>query len=290
LNISLGSVVKRAGELQRRKFRAMSLDNVEKFLSAQVNEKLEKFRIICETSLSEEFLSKERRLLPITNRFIKFAGRGRKAVAVFDPETSMVVKMYTSVKNAFSVFQFLEKIGHTPGCKELDERRFISLINSCTAHCGKRFYGYQWLLMDSLRFPKKKSKQTADFESHSLANNSLVLKAVPYMPVEVGVNNTAPDTVSWKYVKIDKVGDGPTLAKYESFESAASDWLECYKVRLREGEPLDDDWRGIFKSKYLDGDLTIDGMAWCSVHGDDSSMVACADLLGKRSETSSSES
>lgn len=251
-----------------RKFRAISLNNVEIFLNAQVKEKLETYRSSCAQTLTYEFRKKERRLRPISSNFIKVMGKGRRAVAILDPESSMVVKLYSSMKNAYSVFLYLEKLGHKSGCKALDEKSFIALVSKSSASSDKRFFGYQWLLMDNLR-SKRKVKNIAD--EQNLSNDMKALKPIPFVSKEVGFGLTASG--STKYMKLEKIGAGVPLALFQSFELAAADWFECYKIQLRDNQPLPENWREIFQTQYLDTELTVDGIVWRCIQDDQSSSV-----------------
>ena len=240
--------------MQMRKYRAISLNSIENILNSKVQEELILFRSSCEIFLAGEHKNKQRRLLPKSNCFIKVGNQGRKTVAIVDPETSMIVKLYSSLKNALAVFTFLKKIGHSSGCQKVDESTFIDFVNRCPVHSDKFLFGYRWLLLENLRSGKRKGRLSGR------ENINKAIEPSPFVPKENELGPTAANNI-----KIYKAENGVTLASFECIETAAADWYESYKLQLNESQALGDNWRQIFETEYLDRDRNIEGIIWRSV-------------------------
>jgi hypothetical protein len=251
----LGSVVMRAGQLQQRKYKAIFMSSIKHNISLQVTEKLLSFRTSCEQFLSKQHESKHRRLLPISNHFINVkTPKKSRVVAVWDPETSMIVKFYTSVKNAFAAYNCLVNFGHSPGFIQTDLKSFTQFIE-CPITSDKFLFGYKWVLMDHLLYWQKKLKEPA--ASHD--RNRMVSR--PFVPKGFTENS--------KYFKIQKVAEKEQLLEcFDCIEKVTADWYESYKLSLRSTENLGGDIRDIFASKYLDYERDIDGIFWRSASND----------------------
>lgn len=82
-----------------------------------------------------------------------------KVVAILDPSSGRIVKMFSSVKSALQAVHLLQKLGHTCEWKTPDAK---SIIHRSSSDPSMLLFGYRWLPLEDLhskkvKFPKASS-------------------------------------------------------------------------------------------------------------------------------------
>ena len=162
-----GSAVYRMAEVQRRRvlrIRQLSFDHL---LSERVKEELEKYVKDLQKEreeyhrLEQPFAQRRASLGTSSQARHKIAGpvhnNGNKGrpIAVLDPDTGMIVKIYTTIPCASSAMTFLinmKKHKCEWSCKEVNTRdKLRKIIYDCRDDPNILLYGYRWLFLEDLR-------------------------------------------------------------------------------------------------------------------------------------------
>ena len=161
-----GSAVYRMAEVQRRRAYAIRMKSFDCLLSPAQRDRINKFR--------SKFGSKGEQLevplpaspkpaktripsKPQSRHRILVSGRGAhagKSVAVLDPDTCRVVKIYSTISAAILAVIFLAKLKHE--CEYDPERldfkgKLRKLMHESSANPAILIFGYRWLFMEDLR-------------------------------------------------------------------------------------------------------------------------------------------
>ena len=232
-----GGMYYRAGEVQGRKWNAYYSKHIVDRVSPSVLASLEKFEESCEI---------ERQSVYRPRQFNAKTGLSdsARAIAVFDPDTKKIVKMYTSKASARSACFLLHHSGYESGW-ELPNSDAKSRIDSAKDP-EKTLFGYQWIPIDELK--------SGDF----------TLKKEPFFCNEGDGGGVKPmlskDVVILKDDTVTKEVQG-----FVSQEEAFADWSMEMKGSLNIN--VDDSLSGFIK-QYLDGDKTINGISYRRVESE----------------------
>jgi hypothetical protein len=152
-----GSAVYKMAEVQRRRYLEMRRRSFDHLLSDAVKTRVNQFVSACEVDRAKDApVPKEKTPQPSVPSKYKIEvkvsyGGNRRIVAILDPDSGMLAKLYSSQKSAFIAANFLQKIGHTPEWEPLNEFPLKSYIKSSTHDPSQLLFGYRWLLFDDLQ-------------------------------------------------------------------------------------------------------------------------------------------
>jgi hypothetical protein len=213
-----------------------------------VTKNLVSFIEICDEQRSE--LSNSLNVwIPKTKYSVNVAQRGtatqRTTIGIYDPDTHMVVKQYSSYVAASVVCDFLSKLGHKPGMKVANRQRLRELINASAKDPGLLLFGYRWIPMDLIR-------------SGSFVASPKIEKVKPENAVVTDKSSNS------KYIIHSRCKiSGAILKEFESIEDAHKHWSNYMQNSFQSGNSAEGDSSlAVFKLKYLDGDGQIDSMEW----------------------------
>ena len=226
---SKGSNYYRCGDVHRIKWQSFFNKFVADRLTEPVRNNLKSFRKKCKSELQASSRSRHFQVEVGDHPL-------RKTVAVFDPDTKMIVKQYSSKKAAVTAAMILKNAGYE--CEvELTSKNAKERLRMTGEDPSKLIFGYRWILTDELRSGKFKSKDW------TFRDDDLV----------------SPTSTNTAVLRIDSVS-GSMLRGFESEEAAFQDWL---KIRAASIGPVDGNDSTIeFQKKFLDGKQSIDGVVW----------------------------
>ena len=243
-----GSSFHRMGQVLQRKAKAISNASFYSELDPFVTKNLVSFIEICDEQRSE--LSNSLNVwIPKTKYSVNVAQRGtatqRTTIGIYDPDTHMVVKQYSSYVAASVVCDFLSKLGHKPGMKVANRQRLRELINASSKDPGLLLFGYRWIPMDLIR-------------SGSFVASPKIEKVKPENAVVTDKSSNS------KYIIHSRCKiSGAILKEFESIEDAHKHWSNYMQNSFQSGNSAEGDSSlTVFKLKYLDGDGQIDSMEW----------------------------
>lgn len=161
-----GSAVYRMAEVQRRRALSIQQRSIQDLLSERVKEEQEKYTVELKKEreefrrLEQPVAQRRSSLNTSTQARHKIAGPvqgGSKCrpIAVLDPDTGMIVKIYTSIASASKAINFLFNLKKHrcefphKDVQTNDKLRRVS--DDCRQHPGVRLFGYRWLFLDDLR-------------------------------------------------------------------------------------------------------------------------------------------
>jgi hypothetical protein len=219
-----------------------------------------------------------------------------RQIAILDPSTGLVIKMYNSIQAACAVVELF--LGLKYDC-EWDFSRYLNssgiyqvlrqIIGDSSKYPDLLLFGYRWLLMDDLRrgrvaFPEEPVvSETADSNSgvkldgaqngrHShegtkdlknefkLDNISCVADTSSSKSVASPARATPGNTQQTRLlVYKEDLKSGIQLTDFDDVDAAYQDWLATLSSTLSSSPINTPDY---FKAFYLDGDRSIDGIVW----------------------------
>jgi len=155
-----GSYANRMGKVLRQKYHKYRRCSIDKDLTAEVKNKLGQYLAELNKARKEYFLQFSGisaseydkkgddycHFIDVPNQ----RGSLGRIVAVFDPDTFMVIKMYTSQKVAMEAMKYLN-VRHESEFGELSDFARKQLVKKCTKDPSKVCWGYRWVYMDDLK-------------------------------------------------------------------------------------------------------------------------------------------
>mmetsp|Transcript_22245 Transcript_22245/g.39138 ORF Transcript_22245/g.39138 Transcript_22245/m.39138 type:complete len:484 (-) Transcript_22245:202-1653(-) len=240
-----GSPIYRAGAVQASKWKAYFNTHIKGRLPETVQESLAIFQ--------ESRKAKRREKIPRPRTFQASIFFRSKALAVFDPDTRMIVKQYSSKAAALTAALMLYDAGYACEWALSQNNARSHIVGS--EDPSKPLFGYQWVPTEKLtrgNFKLKPYFRSDDLMSPT-PNNIMILKE---------------DTVS-----------GVLLRGFESNESAYQDWVveKSGSFNARVDQTDDNSEESLpseFVKHYLDGDKSINGIVWNRVDPDNGADVA----------------
>ena len=149
-----GSAVYRMAEVTRRLMLGMRRRSLDKDLDPHVKEKLDAFVRTKERERGKSSSTKYDNR-PKSRHKIQVKGHGGVArkVAILDPDTGMIVKMYTTIRSASIAAEFMaDTRGHKSEFPLVNYHSVKALINDRSAQDPTAtLFGYRWLDYDTLR-------------------------------------------------------------------------------------------------------------------------------------------
>ena len=156
-----GSAVYRMAEVHRRRYLSIRRRSYDHLLSDVVKERVIRFVEACENervviaSLPKEKSNAPlaRFSVPSTHKIeVKVSyGGNRRDVAILDPETGFLVKIYSTQKSACIAANFLKKQGYKPEFEPLSDHLVKNYIKSSAHNPSQLLFGHRWLIFEDLK-------------------------------------------------------------------------------------------------------------------------------------------
>jgi len=220
----------------REKYYVMRRLNFDKELSPYISQQLGMFVDECKQSREENAKHKiKKSWIPFSKNEFKVSAiqRGvKKAVAVLDPRTNMVVKQYTSMQSAAQAAMLILNLGFSCEINPFSSGVLKANLHKSANDPSILIFGYRWLFMEDLRKGRFKvsEKRTTMIRKLCTASNAV-------------------------------------MQDFETIEEAHEDWLEVKKYRVSLPPAVDGESLEFFKEKFLDGNEEIDGFSWHQITG-----------------------
>lgn len=153
-----GSSIYRMAEVQSRAARRMQEKSFDAVLTAEVKKSVASFKNACAHDRSRATNRSVARPPSLSRRKItvpkKGQSRRRKPVAVLDPDTGRIVKIYTAVSSCIEAARFLLKLGH-PCEWDTDHLDLLQRMKRIVVEGSKNpkllMFGYRWVNLENLR-------------------------------------------------------------------------------------------------------------------------------------------
>jgi hypothetical protein len=199
-----GSSIYRMAEVQRRKYLKIRMRSFDSLLSSGVKQRVDEYVSECDldrrrmprtqVSSTPDRPTNGRHKITVGARVnVK---KSNKIVAVLDPDTGRVVKMYSTFKAAYLAAQFLLGLGHPYEFPSLTEHSLRKIIPASSDDPSMLAFGYRWLYMDDLLKRKVKFGATSGGGLDDSTN-------APPCTVEVKIGNhsyaflSVEEAISW---------------------------------------------------------------------------------------------
>jgi hypothetical protein len=153
-----GSSVFRMAEVQRRKFGNIRKSSFDHLISDAVKDQVKTYVQECEqerkkivptsniaASPGHRAQGKHKITVPVT------MNRTARSVAVLDPDTGLLVKIYNTIKTACTAAAFLANLGHEVEYTPFGEGTLRTLLRKSHAEPDSLLFGYRWLYLDDLQ-------------------------------------------------------------------------------------------------------------------------------------------
>lgn len=167
-----GSAIYRMAEVQRKAAQRIQSKSFDFLLSDEMKQEVQAFVAGCagardrpeNSSVGEQapptsgqscLPTKQRNKITVNQRSV--VARSRRPVAVLDPDTGLVVKIYTSLQAACAAIEIFRSLKHE--CElDLDVSELYNKVRLLVRTSSKkpkcRLFGYRWLWLDELRSGK----------------------------------------------------------------------------------------------------------------------------------------
>lgn len=223
------------GQVLQRKFSVIRRASFEKELNPYIIRNLSIF--LDECKVKRQALSNSLKpWIPKSKYHINISNKGpsnKTVIGIFDKDTKMVVKQYSSVTSACSVAEFLSNLGHKSEIEISSKQKLREYIMSMQEKPSLLLFGYRWLLMENIRsgnFTLEYKPRSAIFQKKCKISNSV-------------------------------------LEEFDSLTCAYESWLNAIErcvsiVQLKDFDRSVD----CFQKHFLDGNSTIDSMEWVRIH------------------------
>ncbi len=145
-------------KVMRQKYIVKRQLNIDSELNDYIRQKLGEFVAECKQNRVENSkhyvmenkpwipLSKHQMVVPRSMNMVVL-----KAVAIFDPDTNMIVKQYSSMASACQVASFLHRLGFEYEMNQLVISTFKTNISKSSMDPSLLMFGYRWLRVADLR-------------------------------------------------------------------------------------------------------------------------------------------
>jgi len=241
-----GSAVYRMAEVQRKRCYVLRKCSIDKHLKPFILQELGKFVRVCETKRQKiEIASVEGTLWPKSNYNYDSTvspHKAKKKVGVFDTETNMLVKQYSTLASAAHIAVYMcKKLGHNSGLRNMNFTSVKTAIRNSSKDPSLLIFGYRWLFVQELRdgifFVDHTNPKCAEGSTNKSEGSNTV------------INKTCLTTQV-------------TLATFSSISGAYTDWSESLKGSI---DSVQDPTFLTFKHNYLDTNHSIDNAVWETV-------------------------
>lgn len=161
---SVDSAIYRMANVHKRRVQSFRRQSFEDLLSKAVKENVEQYVLLCDKERAKSSSQTDIRSAPATNeekllRTIRPRGTGQipargvfnaasKIIAILDPSSGRIVKVYSSMTAAKQACKSLSNLGHKCEWETLDLK---SIIHQGALDPSVLLYGYRWLQLEDLR-------------------------------------------------------------------------------------------------------------------------------------------
>jgi len=223
------------GQVLRRKYFAVQKVSYESDLDPFVMKNVVLFVDECKVKRME-LSNSLKPWIPANKYQISVPSRGpskaKVVIGIFDKDTNMIVKQYTSVAGSFAVAEFLSKLGHKSEVKTENKQKFYDYIRAMQVEPSLTLFGYRWLYVEKVRSRK----------------------------FTLGPNIT--DAIIQRQCKISKA----VLEEYRTIDDAHTSWLfalsKCVGIADSQGADRSVEY---FTRCYLDSDSSLDAQEWVRI-------------------------
>lgn len=147
-----GSAVYRSAQVLRRLMLGMKSRSLDKDLHPDVKKGIGAFVRDCEHDRGMMAAQIDMRPLPKHRIFIKSQNTGPcRRMAVYDQDTGMVVKHYSTIKSAIVAAEFLASRGHESELKTVSDNTVRLFFGRSAQDPSATLFGYRWLEFEKLR-------------------------------------------------------------------------------------------------------------------------------------------
>lgn len=222
------------GQVLQRKFSVIRRASFEKELNSFVRQNLNIFVDECNAK-RQDLSNSLKPWIPKSKYHVNISNKGpaNKTIAIFDKDTKMVVKQYTSITSACYIAEFLSNLGHKSEIETASKTKVREYIMSMQENPSLLLFGYRWLLMDNLR--------SGNFKLEDKPSSAIIQKKC----------------------KISK----SVLEEFDSLECAYESWLSAINICISILQ-LKDFARNVdyFLRHFLDGNSTVDSVEWVRIN------------------------
>jgi hypothetical protein len=146
-----GSSIYRMAEVHRKRMQKMLARSLDSDLSDNVKNRVREYVIECEKERGK-FTPSDIRPTSRHKISVKVQKGGvARPVAVFDPDTGRIVKIYTTMKSAYMAAEFISKRQFKHELKQLSENEVKTLVNRSPDDPSATLFGYRWMPLERLR-------------------------------------------------------------------------------------------------------------------------------------------
>eukprot|EP00557_Chaetoceros_sp_GSL56_P013489 CAMPEP_0176482820 /NCGR_PEP_ID=MMETSP0200_2-20121128/3582_1 /TAXON_ID=947934 /ORGANISM="Chaetoceros sp., Strain GSL56" /LENGTH=2163 /DNA_ID=CAMNT_0017879167 /DNA_START=38 /DNA_END=6529 /DNA_ORIENTATION=- len=242
-----GSSFHRMGQVLQRKFSVIRLASFENELNPFVTQNFSKFVDECKVK-RQELSNSLKPWIPKSKYHITIPSKGpssKTIIGIFDKDTKMVVKQYTSITSACSVAEFLSNLGYKPEIGTTSKQRVREYIMSMQENPSLLLFGYRWLLMDNIR--------SGNFKLEDKPSSAII-------QMKCGVSNSV-------------------LEEFDSVNGAYERWLSVINshvsiLKIKDFEKSID----YFLRDVVDEHRALDCMKWVRINVPDGSNGTVADI------------
>ena len=164
-----GSSIYRMAEVQRKKYQKIRKRSIDHLLSDEAKQRVDEYVSACVRERSKMVHMETDAIVPPTLERRASSGRNKitvarcntsRMVAVLDPDTGLLVKIYSSLKSSCLAALFLVGLGYPFEFPELLEKHVRSIIRRAAQEPSLLLFGFRWLYMDDLIGRKVKFGRT----------------------------------------------------------------------------------------------------------------------------------
>jgi hypothetical protein len=293
-----GSAIYRMAEVQRAAVDRIKASSLLTLLSAHVISAVSGYRTSCELYRQNLLGSKtgeqstRRKVQPTaTAKDQPKVNAKNKRVAVLDPESGRIVKIYSTLTAAVAAVELL--IGRNHPCEwnfpkvKQHDLMIRRIVKESSREAAYRLYGYRWLLLNDLK------AGTVQFSCISAVTNGIQAgsddlrdKAPPDTAslLDDTQSNARSLEQSQKESRTDHADEsltsyaeyaivkqhaesGSTLNGFDSVDTAYQDWLSTLESSRSLNADEELKTPATFRAHYLNGSRCIDGVTWRTTTG-----------------------
>lgn len=147
-----------------------------------------------------------------------------KPVAVFNPDTGMIVKVYSTLKSAFLAAEFVRDRGNSSELSQISEHSIKTLVHRSAEDPDLTLFGYRWLVLNKLRDRQVKFSKPSDSKAEK--------SRAPRSPVQVFL--MTHEDCTYIFLSVDEALSFPRLPK----ELSVQELREMLVALSEEGQAL----------------------------------------------------
>ena len=275
---SPGSAIFRMAEVQRAAADRIRENSIDGYLSSDVKSAARDYRIssdilrrqLLQTTRSTRDDKKAKREINVAPRD---SAKGR-TVAVLDPSTGRIVKMYVTVSSAIAAVDVFLQLGYS--CEwELTKGKnhgqvIRRIIKESSTHVEYRLFGYRWVHLDELKAGAVRFESAPPISPSAIAKervpSGIGIEPAPEGPQsELGKPSGGGERFiedgDFAVIKTD-AESGAVLSRFATVDTAYRDWLASVKAGQHETPTETITSFEVFTTYYLNGNHNMGGVTW----------------------------